>query len=76
MYGQLKSRLTCYKCQSVSNTFDPFLALSVPIPRATSMNVKVVYYPLVITETDRIREIIIEAQFKHKVSDVMAEVLK
>jgi ubiquitin carboxyl-terminal hydrolase 4/11/15 len=33
MYGQLKSRLICQVCKTVSNTFDPFLALSLPIPK-------------------------------------------
>ena len=33
MYGQLKSKLRCYECDTISNTFDPFLALSIPIPK-------------------------------------------
>lgn len=32
MYGQLKSRLNCLTCGRVSNTFDPFAILSLPIP--------------------------------------------
>lgn len=32
MYGQLKSRVRCTKCDYVSVTFDPFLQLQVPIP--------------------------------------------
>lgn len=35
------------------------------------MNVKIVYYPQVITADNKIREIIIEAQFKEKVEDVL-----
>jgi len=31
--GQLKSALTCLTCGYVSNTFDPFLDLSLPIPK-------------------------------------------
>ncbi len=32
MYGQLKSRLNCLTCGRVSNTFDPFAILQLPIP--------------------------------------------
>jgi len=31
--GQMKSALTCLTCGYVSNTFDPFLDLSLPIPK-------------------------------------------
>jgi ubiquitin carboxyl-terminal hydrolase 2/21 len=34
--GQLKSALTCLECGYVSNTFDPFLDLSLPIPKGRS----------------------------------------
>lgn len=34
--GQLRSALTCKKCGYVSNTFEPFLALSLPIKQAGS----------------------------------------
>jgi len=33
LQGQLKSRLTCPKCNKVSITFDPFMFLSVPLPQ-------------------------------------------
>lgn len=45
MYGQLKSRVICKDCRYESNTFDPFLALSLPIPSDTMSRMKVVYYP-------------------------------
>ena len=32
MYGQLKSKLRCLNCDRISNTFDPFAILSLPIP--------------------------------------------
>lgn len=35
--GQLKSALTCLTCGYVSNTFDPFLDLSLPIPKVIFM---------------------------------------
>ena len=31
--GQLKSKITCLACKYVSSTFDPFLDVSLPIPR-------------------------------------------
>ncbi|KAJ6252680.1 ubiquitin carboxyl-terminal hydrolase [Anaeramoeba flamelloides] len=34
LIGQLRSKVTCNKCQSTSTTFDPFLFLPVPIPKA------------------------------------------
>ena len=45
MYGQLKSRLRCKVCDNESNTFDPFLALSLPIPKAKCTRVLVVFIP-------------------------------
>jgi ubiquitin C-terminal hydrolase len=32
-YGQLKSRVECRTCGNTNVTFDPFLTLSVPIPK-------------------------------------------
>jgi len=46
MYGQLKSRLRCYECGTISNTFDPFLALSIPIPKPTKKRLNVTVFPL------------------------------
>ncbi len=44
MYGQLKSTVTCLTCENVSITFDPFLTLSVPIPKP--LNFTVYFMPL------------------------------
>lgn len=33
MYGQYKSTVTCQECKNVSNNFDPFMTLSLPIPK-------------------------------------------
>lgn len=44
MYGQLKSTVTCLTCDNVSITFDPYLTLSVPIPRPLKLTVY--YMPL------------------------------
>lgn len=71
MYGQLKSRLWCKVCDNESNTFDPFLALSVPIPKATTVNVKITYYPVRLSEGDQIREVLVEAWFKDTLKDIM-----
>jgi len=35
--GQLRSALTCMECGYTSNTFDPFLDLSLPIPKGRNM---------------------------------------
>lgn len=32
-HGQLRSQLRCHNCHLVSRTFDPFVCLSVPLPR-------------------------------------------
>jgi len=45
-YGQYKSRLICQKCNFISNTFDPFLALTIPIPAYKIIKLKVIYFPL------------------------------
>jgi len=46
MYGQLKSRLTCFKCKEVSTCFDPCLGLQVPIPKARTAFIKAYSYPI------------------------------
>jgi len=63
MYGQLKSRLRCYVCKEESNCFDPFLGLQVPIPKAWSVFIKGIYYPLQIDEKRRIREYTVEMKY-------------
>ncbi len=44
-YGQYKSRLICRTCEKVSNTFDPFLSLRVPIPAYKQTKLEVTYFP-------------------------------
>lgn len=46
MHGQLYSKVTCLVCHRVSNTFDPFMMLSLPIPTQRGPDVKVVYVGL------------------------------
>jgi len=43
-YGQLKSHITCPKCDSESVTFDPFLSISLPLPAAKSRKVSVTLF--------------------------------
>lgn len=54
MYGQLKSRLICSVCSSVSNTFDPYLALSLPIPKNKCSKINIVYFPCQFSEGKKI----------------------
>jgi len=42
MYGQLKSTVICQDCNRNSITFDPFLTLSLPIPRQVKLRLFVV----------------------------------
>lgn len=35
--AQFKSSLTCPRCMRQSNTFDPFLCISIPVPQCYSM---------------------------------------
>ena len=37
MYGQLKSTVNCLTCDKVATTFDPFLSISLPITRQTTL---------------------------------------
>lgn len=47
MYGQLKSTVNCLTCNNVSITFDPFLTLSLPIPKAAFFNVGLIPYDII-----------------------------
>lgn len=43
MYGQLKSTVTCLSCGNISIAFDPYLTISLPIPKSTTF--ELVYIP-------------------------------
>lgn len=46
-YGQIKSRVQCNKCSTISNTFDPFLALSVPLgKKEKDIILRISYFPM------------------------------
>ena len=64
MYGQLKSRLHCTVCDTVSNTFDPFLALSVPIPKNKLGKISIVYFPASLEAGDTVQRI--KTTFEHQ----------
>ena len=54
LYGQLKSHLVCDRCRKVSNTFDPFLSISAPIPRNKKVEVKVYWVPFGVLEEPQV----------------------
>lgn len=53
-YGQLKSHLVCLTCDNVSNTFDPYSILSIPVPVVKIVKLKIAYYPDRITKNQGI----------------------
>lgn len=71
LYGQLKSRLRCKVCSEESNTFDPMLGLCLPIPRATSVNVRITFYPQNLLNGNQIREEIVEAKLNETLGEVI-----
>ncbi|XP_065350294.1 uncharacterized protein LOC135946144 [Cloeon dipterum] len=67
--GQFKSTVICNVCRHVSVTFEPFMYLSVPLPHAMQMQIRVVYVPadvslapvrvmLVLNRADQVRELL------------------
>ena len=42
MYVQLKSVVTCKKCEFTSVRFDPFTFLSLPLPMESTVNLEVI----------------------------------
>ena len=45
MFGQLKSQIRCRNCKNISNLFEPFSSLSLPIPKEGKTKLSVVYFP-------------------------------
>jgi ubiquitin carboxyl-terminal hydrolase 4/11 len=54
-YGQMKSHLVCLEWEYISNTFDPFSILSVPVPVTKHVKVKVSYFPINLREIERVQ---------------------
>lgn len=85
-HGQYKSSVKCSECNHVSVTFEPFMYLSVPIPRANERQLCVMYisldntptqYLLVLDKRDRISKV---KDLLHQLTEtdkdiIMAEVL-
>ena len=70
MYGQLKSRLICQVCKNISNTFDPFLALSLPIPKNKSSRMSITYFPHQIDQDNIIRKLKLNVNLSDTVEDI------
>lgn len=56
-YGQLKSHLVCLECDHVSNTFDPFSILSVPVPVVKIIKLKLTFVPLDLGQQKSVKNI-------------------
>jgi len=74
MYGQLKSRLICTVCNTVSNTFDPFLALSLPIPKSKMTKLVVTYFPMKLSKTQTVQRLSINASYTDTVEDITTKI--
>lgn len=70
MYGQLKSRLICKVCQNISNTFDPFLALSLPIPKNKFSKILITYMPIDLKEGKRIERLKLSVSYTDTVKEI------
>lgn len=44
-HGQIRSRLLCPKCQSITVVFDPYMSIPMPIQRPHTKKIKVTYVP-------------------------------
>lgn len=74
MYGQLKSRLICQVCNSVSNTFDPFLALSLPIPKNKYSRISITYFPMSLGEEKSVKKIKLNVSPTDTVEDLKQKI--
>jgi hypothetical protein len=70
MYGQLKSRLICNVCNTISNTFDPYLALSLPIPKNKYSKVSITYFPIKISKDDVVKRVKMNLNRTDTVADI------
>lgn len=74
MYGQLKSRLICSVCSNVSNTFDPYLALSLPIPKSKMTSLAVTYFPNSVFVDQGVKRMKVAATMTDSVGDVIEKI--
>ncbi|XP_033115051.1 ubiquitin carboxyl-terminal hydrolase 31-like [Anneissia japonica] len=72
--AQFRSSLTCPNCGEQSNTFDPFLCVSLPLPQRTTrpINVVMVY----VNATPRIVRFAITMKIESKISDLKTSIAK
>ena len=69
-YGQLKSHLVCLTWDNVSNTFDPFSILSIPVPVVKIVKLKITYYPNMIKPTSGVVNLEININDNYWVTEV------
>ena len=74
MYGQLKSRLICNVCNNISNTFDPYLALSLPIPKNKFTKVQITYFPHEVSEDNPVKRFMTNVGRTESVADLKAKI--
>ena len=69
-----RSTLTCSSCRHQSNTFDPFLYLSLPIPQCNSLPVTVIVVYL--DERPRQVRVAVMMNMRDTVKDLLAKLTK
>jgi len=74
MYGQLKSRLICDVCKNISNTFDPYLALSLPIPKNKFSRISITYFPEAVSTQNPVQKLKLNVGIKDSVEDLKAKI--
>ena len=71
--------MTCTQCGYISDTFDPFLALSVPIPKPSKHKIKIHFFPQIASVLDeglKIKTFSVEMERHHKIQDFFQMVAK
>ncbi|KAJ3451965.1 ubiquitin carboxyl-terminal hydrolase 10-related [Anaeramoeba flamelloides] len=79
LIGQLRSKVTCNKCQSTSTTFDPFLFLPVPIPKARrqlKFSTTGIYNVTVVRDQELPTEFSIKTSIKNPIKGIFTEISK
>ena len=70
MYGQLKSRLICCVWENISNTFDPYLALSLPIPKSKKQKLPITYFPWDLDNGHWVKKFKLGVEYSDSVRDI------
>ena len=74
MYGQLKSRLICWVWETVSNTFDPYLALSLPIPKSKKQRLPITYFPDDLEDGHEVKKFKLNVDYSDSVRDIKVKI--